>query len=123
METSLTGMTSSLQSLSGEISHMKEDIKKKERPPTKTVKKSRIPHRPSTKNGDLTKTELITVERGDSLWRLGRQYAISIKDLKNLNHLTGDQIVVGQQLLVPAHGSPPAEERAEMPPPLKTPNP
>ena len=123
METSLTGMTSSLQSLSGEISHMKQEIKEQDITPTRTVKKAPSPSRLLTKKIDLSKTELITVQRGDSLWRLSRQFGISIKGLKKLNQLTGDQIVVGQQLLVPSHGSPTNEEMVEIPSPPKSPNP
>ena len=123
LETSLTGMTSSLESLSGEISHMKQDIKKKEAPPPKVAKKNRAPSRPSAQAPDPSNTEVITVERGDSLWRLGRQYDISIKELKKLNNLESDLIVVGQPIRVPVLSTQPNEEMAGMSSPQKTPNP
>lgn len=123
LETSLTGMTSSLQSLSGEISHMKQDIKKNEPAPTQIVKKKPTPSQPSAQGIDSSKTELISVERGDSLWRLARQYGVSIKDLKTLNNLKGDMIVVGQPLQVPILMPKPNEEMAGAPSPTKTPNP
>ena len=123
LETSLSGMTSSLQSLSGEISHMKQDIKNKDAAPSISVKKNPTRGRPSALRIDPSNTEIISVERGDSLWRLGRQYGVSIKELKALNDLKSDLIVVGQTLKVPILMPESHEDVVEIPSPSKTPNP
>ncbi|MEC4673587.1 MAG: LysM peptidoglycan-binding domain-containing protein [Nitrospirota bacterium] len=138
LETSLSGMTSSVQSLSSEISHMKQEIKKKDLAPIKTVKKPPPRSRRSARKIDPSKTEMITVVRGDSLWRLARQYGTSVKQLKALNSLKRDLIVVGKLLRVPALLPQPKQELAkrdlpkwdlgeqdlaEMPSPARTPHP
>lgn len=41
------------------------------------------------------------VKAGDSLERIARQNNTTIKKLKELNNLTGDQIIVGQKLALP----------------------
>ncbi len=43
----------------------------------------------------------ITVQLGDSLWVLAKHYGITVDQLKAANGLTGDQIRVGQRLVVP----------------------
>ncbi len=45
------------------------------------------------------------VERGDSLWEIANAYGMTVRDLKELNGLTGDQIYPGQELQL--GGNPP----------------
>lgn len=133
LETSLSGMTSSMQTLSGEISHMKQEIKKKNVALAKRMKKKPTRFRRPAQKIDPSKTEVITVERGDSLWRLARQYGTSVKQLKALNKLKRDQIVVGKRLRVPILNPPPEQnlakqslaeqDLAEMPSPARIPHP
>ncbi|TAL86290.1 MAG: LysM peptidoglycan-binding domain-containing protein [Rhodanobacter sp.] len=42
------------------------------------------------------------VKRGDSLWKIARQYAVQVSQLKRWNHLQGDTLKIGQALLVGA---------------------
>ena len=42
------------------------------------------------------------VEKGDTLYEIASIYGISVKELKDLNNLTSNNIYVGQQLVVPA---------------------
>ena len=42
----------------------------------------------------------ISVKPGDTLWSISRRYGIDLDRLRSLNHLTGDQILVGQILWV-----------------------
>ncbi len=44
------------------------------------------------------------VKAGETLYRIAREYHVSVHDLRNWNHLTGNQIQVGQQLWVSAPG-------------------
>lgn len=45
-----------------------------------------------------------TVQKGDTLWKIARQYGISFEDLKRLNaHLANpDYIVPGMEIFLPA---------------------
>lgn len=40
------------------------------------------------------------VQAGDSLWKIGQRYGLSVQQLKELNGLTSDILYVGQKLLV-----------------------
>lgn len=44
----------------------------------------------------------VTVQPGESLWLLARRHGVTIDQLKTLNALMSDHLVVGQPLLVPA---------------------
>lgn len=41
------------------------------------------------------------VRKGDSLWKLGREYGVPVEELKRINHLETDLIRVGQVLILP----------------------
>lgn len=41
-----------------------------------------------------------TVVRGDTLYRISREYGISVNDIKDLNDLTSNMLSVGQRLIV-----------------------
>jgi LysM repeat protein len=47
-------------------------------------------------------TETIIVKSGDSLQRIARQHSSSVEELRRLNNLKDDLIMVGQELIVPA---------------------
>lgn len=42
------------------------------------------------------------VQRGDSLYKIARDYGVSVDDIKRLNNLTSNTISIGQQLLIPS---------------------
>jgi len=42
----------------------------------------------------------ISVKPGDTLWSLARKHGVTVKQLRSLNHLTDNLIIVGQALLV-----------------------
>jgi LysM repeat protein len=48
------------------------------------------------------KTAIYLVQAGDSLAKVARSHGISIKELKNINDLQSDVLLVGQKLNVPA---------------------
>jgi LysM repeat protein len=43
----------------------------------------------------------ISIKPGDTLWSIARKYGVSLTQLRSLNHLTDNQILVGQALRVP----------------------
>ena len=46
-----------------------------------------------------------TVERGETLYSIARQYNISLKELRSWNDLSGSEIEIGQQLYITKPGS------------------
>lgn len=57
----------------------------------------------------LSPSEVITVGAGDSLWSIASSVsedgnvAETVSQIQNLNHLSGDTIYAGQELVIPAH--------------------
>ena len=43
-----------------------------------------------------------TVVRGDSLWKIGKQYGVTVDAIKKANGLTKDTAVLGAKLKIPA---------------------
>lgn len=43
----------------------------------------------------------ITVQSGDTLWRIARRYHVSVTELRRANHLDGDAVQSGQLLTIP----------------------
>lgn len=43
---------------------------------------------------------IYVVKKGDSLWKIGRKYYVSVERLKELNHLETDELQIGQKLLI-----------------------
>ena len=42
-----------------------------------------------------------TVKKGDSLWSIARVYETTVDQIKKLNHLTSDNLSIGQKLSIP----------------------
>lgn len=51
--------------------------------------------------GNLSSARIYTVKEGDSLDRIARKYKTSVDDLKKVNRLDTDLIVIGQELKLP----------------------
>lgn len=58
-----------------------------------------IPQKEKVQDNDMY--DIYTVEKGDSLWKIAKQYNISTKDLIELNNLDNLTLQINQQLLVP----------------------
>lgn len=56
--------------------------------------------RSSVVGDELPGMALYVVKAGDSLWKIGKKYCVSIQKLKEYNQLTEDDIYPGQKLLV-----------------------
>ncbi len=41
------------------------------------------------------------VQKGDTLYSLGRRFGVSVEMIKSANNLTSDDIKVGQELIIP----------------------
>lgn len=55
---------------------------------------------PLTLEAQTTQRTTHTVEAGETLFRISRMYDVSIEDLRRWNNLSGNQIQVGQRLIV-----------------------
>lgn len=44
-----------------------------------------------------------TVQKGDTLWNIAKQYGLTVEQLKNINGLRSNSIAIGQQLYVETH--------------------
>jgi LysM repeat protein len=44
-----------------------------------------------------------TIVKGDTLWGLSRKYGVSIDAIKAANNMTGDTVVLGKTLRIPAN--------------------
>ena len=63
-------------------------------------------------SGYTTPIRHISVKPGDTLWSLARKHGISLTQLRSLNHLTGNLIIVGQALRIPGNSAPPGSAGA-----------
>ncbi len=108
LQTSVHQLVQKMETLSGEILQVKQDMAIQEHtlqtvPPKLTklpkIEPPKAPHERTT----------ITVEYGDTLWDIARTHDISVETLKTMNGLGSDSIFEGQQLEVPLSQSRPSE--------------
>ncbi len=52
------------------------------------------------KMNELPGMIIYIVKKGDSLWSIGKKYYVSVEQIKELNGLTGDEIMPGDKLLI-----------------------
>ena len=52
-----------------------------------------------------SKDNTYTVKAGDSLWNIANKYGITVNELKNLNGLSSNTLMIGQVLKVPSGGN------------------
>ena len=100
LETSFQGMVSSIDALSNETAQLKEEVKKQQAMAARSQKPGSsglAEHEPHAED-----TDSIVVKRGDSLWQLAHRYDTTVAELKTLNNLDRDLILVGQILKIPS---------------------
>ncbi len=51
--------------------------------------------------GYTGETSTYTVQKGDTLWKLSRQFQTTVAELQQLNNIVGSNIAIGQVLIVP----------------------
>ena len=56
-------------------------------------------------SGNNSKDNTYTVKAGDSLWNIANKYGITVNELKNLNGLSSNTLMIGQVLKVPSGGN------------------
>jgi len=66
-------------------------------------------------NRAVTQSNTYTVVSGDSLWRIGQKFGVSVDSLKSVNHLTSDTIYPGQKLTIPPGTTTPTPAPAPAP--------
>ena len=127
IQSSITGVASTIKTLSMEVATLKQDftiyqakVNRKQSSPKTTATSSTLANQPPHPN-----EEIITVKRGDSLWRISRHHGTTITSLRKLNNIQGHLIYPGQQLIVhmisPKQMAPPSTETVATQPltPLK----
>ena len=100
LETSMKGMASSIDALSNETAQLKKQITQQRAAVANTQKS--IPSGQAEHGPHAGHRDVIVVKRGDSLWRLARRYGTTVAELKTLNDLHRDVILVGQRLNIPS---------------------
>ncbi|MGA0846931.1 MAG: LysM peptidoglycan-binding domain-containing protein, partial [Luteolibacter sp.] len=58
----------------------------------------------SDQESGADKFQIHTVQRGDTLFGLGRRYGCKLDEIKRVNGIEGDVIVIGQKLKIPVPG-------------------
>ena len=65
---------------------------------------------PATQTGKKLKTRPPSprqtshvVKSGDSLWIIARRYGTTVKEIQELNHISGTKLSIGQSLIIPGH--------------------
>lgn len=67
----------------------------------------------SSKQNITISKEVVTVEKGDTLWALATEYNVTVEQLKEWNKLLGDLIVVDQKLTVYSAEAGPGNKHAK----------
>ncbi len=68
--------------------------------PVELIRQVEVSDLDSGKLGSLPGMVIYVVKEGDSLWSIGRKYYVPVDVLRELNGLTGDELKVGQKLLI-----------------------
>ncbi|HEX8328764.1 MAG TPA: LysM peptidoglycan-binding domain-containing protein [Hymenobacter sp.] len=55
----------------------------------------------STADKRMESSKVHLVQPGDTLFNISRRFGVSVQDLRRVNHLTSDEVKLGQKLLVP----------------------
>ena len=50
--------------------------------------------------GEVQEDAGYVVKSGDSLWDIGKRYMVSLDNLKEMNHLTKDEVCAGEKILI-----------------------
>lgn len=66
-----------------------------------TVLKLPISTNSNTSNQSTQSNKAYQVKKGDSLWTLARTHHTSISEIKKVNHLNSDLLLIGQKLKIP----------------------
>ena len=72
--------------------------------PKKTVKKKvpkkKVVKKPTPKKPKVKKAKYHTVAKGDNIYRISKKYGMTVAQIKKLNGMTNNNIVIGQKLKV-----------------------
>ena len=67
---------------------------------TQETSESKAKPSPFAKPADLTKEQYHRVQKGETLYRIGRKYRISVEELRKLNNMSSDQPLQAEQNLL-----------------------
>lgn len=56
---------------------------------------------PEVSNTSRNRSNLYMVQKGDSLWSIASNYNVSINDIRKINNLSSDLLLIGQTLIIP----------------------
>ena len=78
-----------------------EEVAEAPRKQPKTVAKVAGAGSRSTADKRMESSKVHLVQPGDTLFNISRRFGVSVQDLRRVNHLTSDEVKLGQKLLVP----------------------
>jgi len=108
LQTSVHQLVTNMETLSTDIVKIKQDrVQNEKRLPTQTIELTALPA--TTPSDSSPNRAKITVEWGDTLWKIAQAHGISVQELKEVNGLVTDSIFVDQQLEVALPQSQPSE--------------
>ena len=92
----------SLWSIAQRFNTTVNDLRKLNNLTTDTLNVGQILKIPTS--NDISEGNIYTVQRGDSLWSIAQQFNTTVDNIKNLNNLTSNMLVIGQTLRIPSSG-------------------
>ena len=81
-----------------------DDLKEKNNLTSNALSINQVLLIPTTEEEPVTTGEYYTVVAGDNLYAIARRFGLTVDELKSLNHLTSNNLSIGQKLLVKASG-------------------
>lgn len=68
--------------------------------PVELISEIQVTDPDSTVMGSLPGMVIYVVKEGDNLWNIGKRYYVPVDRLRELNHLSSDELQIGQKLLI-----------------------
>jgi LysM repeat protein/rare lipoprotein A (peptidoglycan hydrolase) len=94
-----------------------KQLKEEPKVETSTEEQKKEEKKKVESTGKSTKVKYHTVTKGETLYRISKEYDLTVDELKELNNLAANNVNVGQKLIVgkqSSNGAPKSETKAEV---------